>query len=94
MLEPQSTTLFVLLIVIFGALIWRALASHRATFRVLAGCLAFVPAMAFGILGVNKYYDYYQTWGALLADFTSQGVDAAPQVPMVTFASGHARRQP
>jgi enterochelin esterase-like enzyme len=88
MLEPQSTTLFVLLIVIFGALIWRALASHRAAFRVLAGCLAFVPAMAFGILGVNKYYDYYQTWGALLADFTSQGVDAAPQVPMVTFASG------
>ena len=44
--------------------------------------------MAFGILAVNKYYDYYQTWGALLADFTNQGVDAAPQVPAVTFASG------
>jgi enterochelin esterase-like enzyme len=88
MLEPQSTTLFVLLIVIFGALIWRALAARRAAFGVLAGCLAFVPAMAFGILAVNKYYDYYQTWGALLADFTNQGVDAAPQVPAVTFASG------
>jgi enterochelin esterase-like enzyme len=88
MLEPQSTTLFVLLIVIFGALIWRALAARRAAFRVLAGCLAFVPAMAFGILAVNKYYDYYQTWGALIADFTNQGVDAASQVPAVTFASG------
>jgi enterochelin esterase-like enzyme len=88
MLEPQSTTLFVLLILIFGALIWRALATRRAAFRVLAGCLAFVPAMAFGVLAVNKYYDYYQTWGALIADLTNQGVDAASRVPAVTFGSG------
>ena len=88
MLEPQSTTLFVLLILIFGALIWRALAARRAAFRVLAGCLAFVPAMAFGVLAVNKYYDYYQTWGALIADLTNRGVEAASQVPAVTFASG------
>jgi enterochelin esterase-like enzyme len=88
MLEPQSTTIFVLLILIFGALIWRALAARRAAFRVLAGCLAFVPAMAFGVLAVNKYYDYYQTWGAMIADVTNQGVDAASQVPGVTFASG------
>jgi enterochelin esterase-like enzyme len=88
MLEPQSTTLFVLLILIFGALIWRTVAARRAAFRILAGCLAFVPAVAFGVLAVNKYYDYYQTWGALVADFTNQGVDAAPQVPAVTFAPG------
>jgi enterochelin esterase-like enzyme len=88
MLEPQSTTLFVLLILIFGALIWRAVAARRAAFRILAGCLAFVPAVAFGVLGVNKYYGYYQTWGALVADFTNQGVDAEPQVPAVTFAPG------
>jgi enterochelin esterase-like enzyme len=88
MLEPQSTTLFVVLILIFGALIWRALATRRAAFRVLAGCLAFVPAMAFGVLAVNKYYDYYQTWGALIADLTNQSVDAASQVPAVTFTSG------
>ena len=88
MLEPQSTTLFVLLILMFGALIWRALAARRAAFRVLAGCLAFVPAMAFGVLAVNKYYDYYQTWGALIADLTNHGVDAAPRVPAVTFVPG------
>jgi enterochelin esterase-like enzyme len=88
MLEPQSTTLFVLLILIFGALIWRAMAARRAAFRVLAACLAFVPAMAFGVLAVNRYYDYYQTWGALIADLTNRGVDAASQVPAVTFASG------
>ena len=39
MLEPQSMTLFVLLVVIFGALIWRSLAARRATFRVLAAGL-------------------------------------------------------
>lgn len=62
MLEPQSTVLFVLLIALFGMLMWRTLAARRAAFRVLAACLAFVPAMVFGVLGVNKYYGYYQTW--------------------------------
>ena len=32
MLEPQSTVLFVLLIAIFGVLMWRTLAARRAAF--------------------------------------------------------------
>jgi enterochelin esterase-like enzyme/plasmid stability protein len=88
MLEPQSTALFVLLIVIFGALMWRVLVARRVAFRVLAACLAFVPAMLFGVLGVNKYYGYYQTWGAMLADLTNQGVSASSQVPDVKLTSG------
>jgi enterochelin esterase-like enzyme len=88
MLEPQSTALFVLLIVIFGVLMWRVLAARRLAFRLLAACLAFAPAMAFGVLAVNKYYGYYQTWGAMIADLTNQGVSAASQVPDVTFGSG------
>ena len=88
MLEPQSTVLFVLLIAIFGVLMWRTLAARRAAFRVLVACLAFVPAMVFGVLGVNKYYGYYQTWGALVADLTQQGACAAPQVPHVELAAG------
>jgi enterochelin esterase-like enzyme len=87
MLEPQSTALFVLLIAIFGVLMWRTLATRRAAFRVLAACLAFVPAMVFGVLGVNKYYGYYQTWGAMLGDLTQQGAGAAPQVPQVALAA-------
>ena len=87
MLEPQSTVLFVLLIALFGALIWRTLATRRTAVRVLAACLAFVPAMVFGVLGVNKYYGYYQTWGAMVADFTQQGASAAPQVPHVALAA-------
>jgi enterochelin esterase-like enzyme len=87
MLEPQSTALFVLLIAMFGVLMWRTLSARRNAFRVLAACLAFVPAMAFGVLAVNKYYGYYQTWGSMVADFTQQNASAASQVPEVDFAA-------
>jgi len=71
--EPQSTAFFVLLLVIFGALIcWLVLAKHLV-FRILAACLAFIPAVVFGIAAVNKYYDYYQNWASAIADFSNQG---------------------
>ena len=87
MLEPESPALFALLIAIFGVLMWRMLATRRSAFRVLAACLAFVPAMAFGVLAVNKYYGYYQTWGAMAADLTQQGPSAASGVPDVELAA-------
>jgi len=83
MLQPQSPALFVLLIVIFGGLMWRVLVTRHVAFRVLAAGLAFLPAMVFGVLAVNKYYGYYQTWGAMTADLTQQGAGAAPGVPDV-----------
>ena len=88
MLEPQSTALFVLLVVVFGALTWRIAVARKVVFRVLAACLAFVAAMAFGVLAVNKYYGYYQTWSAMIADVTQQGVAAASQVPHVNLTHG------
>ena len=88
MLEPQSTALFVLLVVIFGGLMWPTITARHTAFRVMAACLAFMPAMLFGVLAVNKYYGYYQTWGAVLADMTNQGVSAASRVPDITLASG------
>ena len=88
MLEPQSTALFVLLVVAFGALTWRIAVARKVVFRVLAACLAFVAAMAFGVLAVNKYYGYYQTWSAMIADVTQQGVAAASQVPHVNLTHG------
>ena len=87
MLQPQSTALFVLLITIFGVLMWRTLANRRTAFRILAACLAFVPAMVFGVLAVNKYYGYYQTWGAMVADLTQQAPSAASGVPHVELAA-------
>ena len=88
MLEPQSTALFVLLVVVFGALMCRIVVARRVVFRILAACVAFVTAMLFGVLAVNKYYGYYQTWSAMFADITQQGVSAASQVPHINLTSG------
>jgi enterochelin esterase-like enzyme len=81
MLEPQSTALFGLLIVIFGGLLWWMLVTRQAALRILAALLAFMPAMLFGVIAVNKYYGYYQTWGAAIADVTDQSISPALQVP-------------
>jgi enterochelin esterase-like enzyme len=75
-LEPQSTVFFLLLMVTFGALLCWVVVARQPVFRVLAACLAFIPAMMFGVAAVNKYYDYYQNWGAAIADLTNQGVQA------------------
>jgi len=77
--EPQGTGFFLLLMVVFGGLlVWVALA-RQVVFRVLAGCLAFVPAMVFGVAAVNKFYDYYQTWGGMINDLSGQGVSSIPK---------------
>ena len=88
MLEPQSNLLFFALIVIFIALAWWLAATKHLVFRLLAGCLAFVPAMAFGVMAVNKYYGYYPTWSAAIADFTNQGVTAPSRLPQTKLATG------
>src|ERR1700727_1637868 len=70
--------------VVFCALVcWMAL-TRQVVFRVLAACLAFIPAMLFGVAAVNKYYDYYQTWGAAASDLGGQG---SSQVATATSGS-------
>jgi enterochelin esterase-like enzyme len=82
-LEPQGTLFFLLLMVAFGALVSWLVLTRQVVFRVLAACLAFIPAMVFGIAAVNKYYDYYQTWGALFSDVSGQ----AQSIPHLSAAS-------
>jgi putative esterase len=77
-LEPQSTALFLSFMVAFVLLIWWTVKVKHVALRVLAACLAFVPAMLFGVAAVNKYYDYYETWGAVVNDFTDQGANQTP----------------
>jgi enterochelin esterase-like enzyme len=88
-LEPQSTAVFLLLIVAFCVLLYWLATARQTVFRILAACLAFIPAMLFGVAAVNKYYGYYQTWGAVAADLGSQGGNQAPALPTVDTASGH-----
>src|SRR5262249_53433303 len=66
------------MVVFGGLLVWVALA-RQLVFRVLAACLAFLPAMVFGVAAVNRYYDYYQTWGGMINDLTSQGAGNLPK---------------
>jgi enterochelin esterase-like enzyme len=85
--EPQGTGFFLLLMVIFaGLLVWVAVAK-QVVFRVLAACLAFLPAMVFGIAAVNKFYDYYQTWGGMINDLTGQGANSIPKYSAVGAGS-------
>ena len=83
MLEPQGTGFFLILMVVFAGLVAWLVFARQIVFRLLAACLAFIPAMMFGVAAVNRYYDYYQTWGSIAADFTNQGVATLPQVPQL-----------
>jgi enterochelin esterase-like enzyme len=87
-LEPQGTLFFLLLMVSFGALVlWAALAK-QIVFRVFAACLAFLPAMVFGIAAVNKYYDYYETWGSMFSDITNSSTVAYPKFAAAGLTTG------
>jgi enterochelin esterase-like enzyme len=88
--EPQGTGFFLLLMVVFGALIVWVAVAKQVVFRVLAACLAFLPAMVFGIASVNKFYDYYQTWGGMVSDLTGQG---ASSIPKYTVAGAGSHKQ-
>lgn len=81
MLEPQSTALFILLMAAFCGLLAWVVFAKQTVFRVLAASLAFVPAMLFGVAAVNKYYNYYQSWGSVAADL---GAQSGPSVPVVS----------
>ncbi|HEX4661624.1 MAG TPA: alpha/beta hydrolase-fold protein [Streptosporangiaceae bacterium] len=87
MLEPQSTLFFVLLVLVFGALTWCLAVSRHMAFRILAACLAFIPAMVFGVAAVNKHYNYYQNWSSAIADLTNQNLS----VPVLPYVPDHSR---
>jgi len=93
MLGPQSPVLFTALALMFGALMWWMLAAGRVAFRVLAAGLAFTLATAFGVLAVNRYYGYYETWGAAIGDLTSQGVGGVNATPQASGSGLPSRAQ-
>ena len=84
---PQSTVFFLMMAAAFAGLMWWLAVARQLVFRVLAACLAFIPAMLFGVAAVNKYYDYYQNWNAAFTDLTNTGGQAV-QVPAAAGRSG------
>ena len=89
MFEPQSLLLFFLLIFIFGGLTWWLVRVRHLAVRIVAACLSFVVAVQFGILAVNKYFGYYATWGAAIADFSNQSTNAGPQISEGSLLAGN-----
>jgi enterochelin esterase-like enzyme len=89
MFEPQSLLLFVLLILIFGGLTWWLVRARHVAVRIVAACLSFVIAVQFGILAVNKYFGYYATWGAAIADFSNQSTNTGPQISEGSLLAGN-----
>ena len=81
--------LFVLLILIFGGLIWWLVRTRLVALRVIAACLSFVVAMQFGVLAVNKYFGYYSTWGAAIADFSNQSTYSGPLATEGSLLAGN-----
>jgi hypothetical protein len=77
---PQSPLIFLLLIAGFGGLTSVVIRGRPLWPRLLASAGTFVFAAIFGMAAVNRYYDYYQTWGDLYDDFTGRqpGVSALP----------------
>lgn len=93
MLEPQSTLLFLLLMAASAGLMWWLVVAKRPVLRVLAACLAFVPAMLFGVAAVNKYYGYYQTWGDVWNDFGNKGVKPISAPPAAGTRARSSQQQ-
>src|SRR5215467_14645607 len=80
MLEPQSWLLFALLVLAFAILMWWLVVARRVALKVVAAGLSFVVAMFFGVLAVNRYFSYYGTWGAAIADLSNSSPNSGPRV--------------
>jgi enterochelin esterase-like enzyme len=83
MLEPQSNVLFAVLILGFAGLMYWMVRTRRLVFKIGSAVLAFVLAMQVGVLAVNRYFDYYPTWGSAVADLANPG----PAVAQVSDSS-------
>ena len=83
MFGPQGYAIFTLLVLVFAAGFYLQHRTGNVYLQVAAGVMSFVFAVAFGMLAINKFYDYYQTWGDLYNDLTGTqaGVTTLPNLP-------------
>ncbi len=83
MFGPQSYIVFGLFIAVFAAGIYLQRRSKLVAVRIVTAVMSFVAAALFGMAAVNRFYDYYQTWGNIVADLTGSqpGVTTLPKVP-------------
>ena len=69
-MEPDSTFLVALLLVVSGGLVYVAIRFRPIAAKIASGTGALVIAAVAGMVMVNVYYGYYQTWSQLSSDFS------------------------
>jgi enterochelin esterase-like enzyme len=78
---PQGFVVFAVFLLLFaGALYWLVRVRHVAL-KVVAGAMAFPPAMMFGVALVNNFYGYYESWDDAWRDLTNQAPASVARVP-------------
>jgi dienelactone hydrolase len=90
---PQSAVVLLLLVAAFGGLAYGMARRGRLLLRLGSGVLAFAIASVFGMALVNRFYDYYQTWGDLYNDLAGHqpGLAALPPTGGRALAPGGER---
>ena len=83
MFGPQSYVIFGLFVAVFAAGTYLQRRSKYVAVRIAVAAMSFVAAALFGMAAVNRFYDYYQTWGNIVTDVTGAqpGVITLPEVP-------------
>ena len=83
MFGPQGYAIFTLLAIAFVAGFYAQHRTSNVGLQVAAAVMSFVVAAVFGMAAVNRFYDYYQTWGDLYNDMTGTqaGVTPLPNLP-------------
>jgi hypothetical protein len=84
---PQSYVIFAFFVAVFAAGIYLQWRSKYIVVRVAVAAISFVAAALFGMATVNRFYDYYQTWGNIVADITG----TQPGVIARQATAGHRR---
>lgn len=69
MLEPNSTALVVVVAIAAVVLVGGLVRSRRRAVRGVLSVVLLLTGLLGGLITVNDYYGYYQTWDALAADF-------------------------
>jgi S-formylglutathione hydrolase FrmB len=73
MFGPESKVTIVLLLMVAAGLLVALVRTRHLALRLVAGVLSLTTAMLLGVILVNDYYSYYNSWGALWDDVTGGG---------------------
>ena len=78
---PQGFVVFAVLVLLFARALFWLVRARPVALKVVAGVMAFPPAMLFGVALVNDFYGYYESWDDAWRDLTNQAPASVATVP-------------